>query len=111
MADEIDFYTDASGAAKLGFGCYYNKHWTYGMWEDSFISNCKPSIEFLELYVVAIAIQLWESYLQNKRVVVFFDNKSVVDMINNTVSSCEKCMKLIQNYHIYEFGPKCAIFC
>ena len=59
MADVINFYTDASGASDKGFGCIFDNDWAYAMWEENFITKFKPSIEFLELYVMAIAIELW----------------------------------------------------
>ena len=95
-ADEIDFYTDASGSAKLGYGCFFNGHWCSGFWGEELITSCSPSIEFLELFAVTVGIVLWAEALQNQRVVIFCDNKSVVEMINKTVSGCDKCMKLIR---------------
>ena len=55
MADEINFFTDASGAEDLGFGCVFNDKWSCGRWEKGFVKKNKPSIEFLELYAVAVA--------------------------------------------------------
>ena len=95
-ANEINFYTDALGAEHLGFGCTFENFWTYSAWEPNFIKKFNPSIEYLELYVVAVAIELWANKLQNKKVIIFCDNKSVVEMINNTESSCCHCMKLIR---------------
>ena len=95
-ADKINFFTDASGAENLGFGAIFGENWTFHRWDPGFIANCKPSIEFLELYVLTIAIDLWADKLRNRRVVVFCDNKSVVGMINKTASPCMHCMKLIQ---------------
>ena len=46
-SEEIKFYSDASPAENLGYGCILNKHWVYGQWEPNFIKSCKPSIEFL----------------------------------------------------------------
>ena len=46
MANEIYFCTDASGAADLGFGCYFKKQWTNGVWEDNLIEQLQPSIEY-----------------------------------------------------------------
>ena len=71
VTDKIDFYTDASGAVNLGFGCVLGKEWTQGFWNPSFMINCKPSIEYLELYAMTVAILLWARNLQNRRVVIF----------------------------------------
>ena len=37
-----------------------------------------------------------EDDLNDQRITIFSDNEAVVHMINNTASSCERCMKLIQ---------------
>ena len=87
-ADEIDFYTDASGAQELGFGCYFAKQWTNGVWEQGLIDVLKPSIKYLELYAMAVAIELWPFKLRNKPVIIFCDNKSIVGMINKAASPC-----------------------
>ena len=56
---------------------------------------CKPSIAYLELYAVIIAIELWAYRLANVRIIIFCDNQSVVEMINKAASPCKKCMVLI----------------
>ena len=56
----------------------------------------KPSIEYLELFAVTAAVLSWIHKFKNKRVILFCDNRSVVDMINNTSSSCKNCMVLIR---------------
>ena len=65
-------------------------------WDKEFIENCRPSINFLELYGVAVSVLLWAKRYQNKRIVLFCDNTSVVNMINNTSSSCKNCMVLLR---------------
>ena len=51
-ADQIRFFSDASAAEELGFGCLYNKHWLFGQWEKGFVKTKKPSIAYLELFVL-----------------------------------------------------------
>ena len=98
-ATELDFFTDVSGAIEKGFGAVFGNHWTYGKWEPGFIQLCKPSIEYLELYALTVAIELWSesAQIRNRRVVIFCDNQSVVDMINHSTSSCHNCMVLIRH--------------
>ena len=95
MADVINFYTDAYGATDKGFGCIFDNDWAYAMWEENFITKFKPSIEFLELYVMVVTIELWAERLSNRRVVIFCDNQSVVGMINKSSLPCYDCMNLI----------------
>ena len=46
VADEINWYTDASGSE---IGGYFGSLWMYAMWEKTWINEETPSIEFLEL--------------------------------------------------------------
>ena len=97
-AIQLGFTTDASRAFELGFGCYYDKRWTFGCWEENFIENCDPSIAYLELYSLCVGIFVWqnEPTLQNCRVIVRCDNQATVQMVNNMTSSCPNCMYLLR---------------
>ena len=92
-SQEIDFYTDAS--RKIGFGCYFNKRWAFGSWMKKLL-NMRPSIEFLELFALCAGILTWEQLLRDVRIVIFCDNQVVVEMVNNTTSSCAGCMQLLR---------------
>ena len=95
--EQIDFYSDASGSkTKGGFGCVYNNMWSFGQWNEKFMKEKQPSIEYLELAALTIAIFTWTKNLQNKRFVVFCDNQAVVEMVNKCVSSCKNCMVLLR---------------
>ena len=60
------------------------------------MQTCQPSIEFLELYALCLAVFTWDYRLTNCRVMLYCDNKSIWDMVNSTTSSCMHCMKLIR---------------
>ena len=94
IADEIDMYSDASG--KIGMGAICGNEWMYVLWDSKFIAKFKPSIEYLELYAVTAAVLQWIHFFKNKRIILFCDNQSVVDMINFTTTSCKNCMVLIR---------------
>ena len=94
IADEIDMFSDASG--KIGLGAICGSSWLHQEWPQEFIRDIKPSIEYLELYGVVAGVLNWIHRFRNKRVVLFCDNKSVVDMINMTSTSCKNCMVLIR---------------
>ena len=64
-------FTDAAEGEKRGLGCVFEQKWRFAMWEDNFIRNCHPSIEYLELYAIMVAVELWARYLQNRRVIIF----------------------------------------
>ena len=92
-ADELDFYTDASG--KLGMGGYCENSYFTQMWPKWFLETA-PSIELLELLAVTVGVLLWIHKFRNRRIVIFVDNKSVRDMLNNNSSSTKDCMVLIR---------------
>ena len=106
-ANQLNFYSDSSANKLLLMGAIFNDRWIYAPWGRSFIENCNPSIEFLELYalVAGIITWNWDECLRNTRVIVYYDNKSVRDMINGSgmigggceaASNCPHCMKLIR---------------
>ena len=95
-SQELDFYSDLSAAETLGFGVIYKRHWMFGRWPVGFLRRYKPNIAYLELFALVTGILAWETELQNLRMMVFCDNKSVIDMINATSSKCPNCMYLIR---------------
>ena len=95
-AEEINMYSDASGNYCLGFGAYCGSEWTFGQWDKEFCQWTSPSIEYLELYTVLVGVLNWIKLFQNKRIVLFCDNESVIHMINNSSSSCKCCMVLVR---------------
>ena len=96
-AEEIGFYSDASGCESLGVGCtIFGKFWTYGQWPEGFIKKYKPSIEFLELFALVTGVLTWEKKLINRKFTAHCDNESVVNMVNHTATGGEQCMKLIR---------------
>ena len=93
-AEALNFYTDA--AKNFGMGGYCNKAWMYQAWNREFIKNANPSINYLELIAVTVAITMWIEKFSNSRIAVFCDNKSVCDMINDTASKCKKLHGITQ---------------
>ena len=94
---DIDMYSDASGNKKAGgFGAYCKKNWTFGQWDPDWMEANNPSIEYLELFGVAVAILKWLKNFKNSKIRLHCDNKSVVDMINACSSKCKNCMILLR---------------
>ena len=94
VADEIDKYSDASG--RIGFGALCGTDWMYNTWDEKLIKKYRPSIEYLELFGVTAGVLTWIHRFKNRRIILFCDNKSVVDMINLTTTSCKNCMVLVR---------------
>ena len=95
-ADTIQFTTDASANEVLGFGCYFQGEWSFGQWEQGFVKNNSPSIEYLELYALLVGVFIRQRKLVNGRYVIFCDNEAVVHMVNAGVSKCSQCMYLLR---------------
>ena len=74
------------------------------------MKKAEPSIEYLELYGVMIAVYLWIGNFENQRVCLFCDNISVVHMINNTSSKCKNCMVLIRIITLVAMAKNVRIF-
>ena len=55
-----------------------------------------PSIEYLELYALTVAVVLWLHRFKNRNIYLFCDNESIVNMVNSSSSSCKNCMLLIR---------------
>ena len=95
-SEEISFCSDTSAARHLGYGCIFGTKWLFGCWEDGFIDEKCPSIEYLELFALMAGLLMWEQELANCRIAIFCDNTAVVEMINNNASSCKNCMFLLR---------------
>ncbi len=75
------WYTDASGSANLGFGCYLNGEWMCGHWPPGFIQpNNATSTCFLELFAMVVSIEKWAPRFKNQRVRIFCDNQAAVQV-------------------------------
>ena len=97
-AETLNFFSDASANEKFGYGAIFGDNWLFGQWEEGFIKTFQPSIETLELFALCAAIFTWQEHeqLNRTRIVIHCDNMLVVQMVNNTSSSCHQCMKLIR---------------
>ena len=62
----IPMYSDASKNLKLGFGATCETHWCYSQWNIDFILQRNPSIEYLELYALVVAVVLLINSYKNQ---------------------------------------------
>ena len=95
-AEDIDMYSDASESVSKGFGAYCGTAWTCMMWDKDWMVSCNPSIEYLELYAVTVAVLIWIKKFRNSRILLHCDNNSVCNMLNNSTSGCKNCMVLLR---------------
>ena len=89
-------YSDTTKNPELGFGAICQASWTYSRWDPEFIKSKNPSMKYLELFGVVAGVLNWVHRFSNRRIILFCDNSSIVDMINNTSSKCRNCMVLIR---------------
>ena len=98
QGEVLNLASDTAKSDKLEMGATFNDRWLFMAWGTTFIRQMDPSIEFLELYALTMAIVTWEKddpQLTNNRVVFFCDNQAVLHMVNNFASSCPQCRKLL----------------
>ena len=100
VATTLEFFSDASLNEVFGFGVRFEENWLFGKWPTNFIRDKKPSIEYVELFGLTIAVFAWGDKLRNLRAEIFCDNLSVVNMINHTTSGSKSCMILIRKLAI-----------
>ena len=89
-------YSDASGSLDKGFGAYCGTEWICHQWDREWMAIEKPSIEYLELYAVTVAVLTWIKNFKNSPIMLHCDNDSVCKMINKSTSGCKNCMVLIR---------------
>ena len=90
------FYSDAAKRQDWGYGAFFDGQWLLGRWEDNFIAEKDPSIEYLEPFALCAGIFTWSSQLMNCRIVIYCDNQAVMNMVNNLSSSYKNCMILLR---------------
>ena len=94
---DVGMYTDATKNPKLGFGGICGKSaYMIAQWDEQFVIEQDPSIEYLELFAMTAAILAWLEKFQDCKLMVHCDNLSVVAMLNQTSSTCRNCMVLIR---------------
>ena len=96
LAHQIEMASDASKGRELGSRAICGNSWMFAQCPELFIETADSSIAFLELYALTIGVKPWIHRFRNKRIILLCDNQSVVQMVNNTTSSCKHCMVLIR---------------
>ena len=74
----------------------FRNEWTYAHWEEGFIANKKPRIEYAELFALATGILTWQDKLTNMRIIVYCHNTSVKDIVNESSGKCKNTMVLVR---------------
>lgn len=99
---KVIWASDAAKAPQLGYAaCFWDEKtrsvfYAFDQWETGLLEIYDPSIQFLELLAVTVGVILFTEKVINSTVDLWCDNQAVVQMIENSVSSCKHCMKLIR---------------
>lgn len=112
-ADELCYFTGAVlNGEKLGVGGVYESRWFSGTLKLSCLAGIadKLTIQIAELFSVFLSLRLWMSHIQNRRVVLFCNNDSVVHMINRSSSSCRVCMMMIRYITLWSMYHNVRVF-
>lgn len=78
-SNKLNLFTDASGS--IGFGAIFGSEWCYGKWPTEWL-QLNHNIAFLEFYPIVLSLYLWGHKMQNRCILFFTDNESLVYVIN-----------------------------
>ena len=93
---DLELYTDSAGS--IGFGGYLQGKWFQGHWPPQMRLNREQgiSIECQELFPIVVACSIWHPFLAGKRLQFWYDNQSVVSIINSGHSKVPRIMELVR---------------
>ena len=77
-------------------GAWWDTVWMWDQWDAEFMWQQQPSIDFLELFAVLVAVYAWSPYFANKHVIVHSDNQPTVAVINAKSSNSPSMLILIR---------------
>ena len=93
---DMDLYTDASGT--IGFGGYFKGKWFQGRWPTHMQLNKERgiTIEWQEPFPIVVACAIWFPHFSGKRIQFWWDNESVVAILNSGRSKVSRIMDLLR---------------
>ena len=92
----LHVFTDAATTQHLGWGAWWDMDWMWDKWDAHFMQQHDPSIDFLELFAVLVAVYAWSPYFANKHVIVHSDNQPTVAVVNAKTSNSDSMLVLIR---------------
>ena len=92
---QLEVFLDASANVTLGWGAWRGNKWIWGGWDQTFFHIYNLSIDFLELYAVAVTVYAWSDILANKHVIVHSDNTPTVAVMNDKFAHSPNLMHLV----------------
>lgn len=94
-AFDFDLYTDAAGS--LGFGAYCQGAWCAEAWPEEWrVAGFLSNLVLLELFPIVVALDIWGSRFQNRRVCFHCDNMGVVAVVSSLSASSPPVVRLLR---------------
>ena len=85
------FYTDASGS--IGYGGFKDREWFSGLWPEAW---GPVDIQTKEIFPIFLGVKLYGKTLANKKLKIFSDNASVVEILNKFSSKSRFVMVFVR---------------
>ena len=93
----MTIFTNASANPKLGWGIYIPATgiWSYGRWDPQFFQDYQPSIDFLEIYVILIFLDIKRHSIENHHLQFYSNNQPTVDALTNPSKQLMTIIRII----------------
>ena len=95
--ETLKLFTDSSGNPELGCGVYFNGLWAQLRWPWR-NSHLMKNMSFLEMVPLVLAMFLWVTSLENKKILFYIDSNSLVSIVNKRSSKDTWIMKMIRPF-------------
>ena len=95
--ETLKLFTDSSGNPELGCGVYFNGLCAQLRWPWR-ISHLMKNMSFLEMVPVVLAMFLWVTSLENKKILFYIDSNALVSIVNKRSSKDTWIMKMIRPF-------------
>ena len=92
---QLEVFSDASANITLLWGAWFGKKWIWGGWDQTFFHVYNPTIDFLKMYTVVVAIYAWSDLMANKHVIAHSSNTPTVAVINDKFAHSPNLMHLV----------------
>lgn len=92
--DTLNLFTDSCGS--LGGGAIFQNHWPVISWPESWGSDIRRDITFLELVLILLAIWVWADQFTAKKLIINTDNIALVDILNAKSEKSQRVMCLVR---------------
>jgi hypothetical protein len=95
--ETLKLFTDSIGNPELGCGVYFNGLWAQLRWPWR-NSHLMKNMSFLEMVPVVLAMFLWVTSLENKKILFYIDSNALVSIVNKRSSKDTWIMKMIRPF-------------